>query len=141
MRRTTRYCDWCVCASLAILAYAFSGCGSNGPARYEVNGSIRANGQPVPSGYIVFEPDTTRGNSGPAGRATIVDGSYETDDGRGMVGGPHVVRIFATDGVAVEIPGEGLNEFGTPLGPDLVQQVDFPMQDTTHDFDFTAPSR
>ena len=39
-----------------------AGCGEAGPARYHVSGKVTFNGQPVPAGQIVFEPDPTAGN-------------------------------------------------------------------------------
>lgn len=75
------------------IVLAAVGCGG-GPKRYEVSGKVTFKGQPVPAGEIYFEPDGTAGNKGPAGFAKIVDGAYSTSSGgKGVVGGPHVVRM------------------------------------------------
>ena len=44
---------------------------------------------------IVFTPDTSAGNSGPQGVATIKDGKYDTaaPEGRGLAGGPTLIRV------------------------------------------------
>ena len=110
------------------------GCGSSEPARFDVSGTVQFDGAPVPAGYIVFEPDTTQGNRGPGAGAKIVQGRFATAPDKGVVGGPHIVRIHGTDGVAVELPGEGLNPAGTPLFPDYETRVDFPQTVATHDF-------
>ena len=52
------------------------------------------------AGRVIFEPDTTQGNSGPGGYANIRDGYYETLRGKGAVGGPHRVRVMILSGVA-----------------------------------------
>ena len=110
------------------------GCQPAGPARFHVSGTVKFDGKPVPAGYIVFEPDAARGNRGPGAGAAIVGGSFATAAGQGIVGGPHVVRIHGTDGVPVEVSGEGLNPDGTTLFPDYETRVEFPHADTTHNF-------
>jgi hypothetical protein len=87
---------WSV-SGLVLLALALaSGCNSSsGPSRYQLNGEISFNGQPIPAGVIVFTPDTAQGNSGPQGIANIKDGKYDTaaPEGRGVGGGPTIVRV------------------------------------------------
>jgi len=70
------------------------GCG--GPARYRLTGSVTFNGQPVPAGQILFEPDAAAGNKGPAGSAFIVDGKYDTGK-FGVVGGKYIITINGSD--------------------------------------------
>ena len=107
------------------------GCGAtDGPTRYKVTGQISYDGSPIPAGKIVFEPDDDRGNQGPAGYATIEDGTYATDTGKGVVGGPHDVRISGMDGVSI-----GESHQGTPLFSEFRTTVDLPKESTTHDFD------
>jgi len=84
---------------LCLLALGtLAGCGRDeGPVRYDVSGTITFKNAPVPSGSIVFTPDTSQGNSGPQGTARIINGRYDTaSGGRGTVGGPHMVHIIAT---------------------------------------------
>ncbi|ASV74064.1 hypothetical protein THTE_1462 [Thermogutta terrifontis] len=109
---------------LSIPALLLSGSGGGGPKTYHVSGTVTLDGKPVPAGSILFEPDQSKGNTGPAGFAKIKDGKYDTrQNGRGTVGGPHVVRIIALDGV----PAEELPE-GTPLAPEYVTHVDLPKE-------------
>ncbi len=84
----------CVLAMLSVVSIAGCG-GGSGPELYNVQGTVKFNGEPVPYGRIEFEPDTTKQNSGGPGYADIVDGRYDTSaiGGRGVVGGPHIVRI------------------------------------------------
>ena len=80
----------------------------------------------------MFEPDTNAGNSGGSGFAKIKDGHYDTRilDGRGTVGGPHVVRIYGTDGVP---HGELLN--GIPICQEHTMTADLPKGNGTKDFE------
>ncbi len=82
------------------LFLCLAGCGSSGPTLYNIKGSVSLDGQPVPAGRIEFEPDTAQGNSGGMGFARIVNGTYDTSapGGRGVLGGPHRVRITGYDG-------------------------------------------
>jgi hypothetical protein len=66
-----------------------------------VSGRVTFGGRPVPAGQIYFLPDSRRGNHGPAGYATILDGAYDTQGGppgRGVRGGTYQVRIEGHDG-------------------------------------------
>lgn len=112
-----------------------SGCG-RGERLYHVQGTVTFAGKPVPKGTIVFEPDPSRGNRGSAGFAQIVQGRYDTrvGDGKGTVGGPHLVRILGLDGIP---RGELVN--GSPLFPEYNTTADLPQQDTT--LDFQVPAR
>ena len=42
--------------SLAIIACLLTGCGSDGPPRYQVTGEVTFDGQPVTDGQIIFTP-------------------------------------------------------------------------------------
>lgn len=75
------------------------GCGSGDSGRQHATGKVTYQGQPVKHGTIMFEPDTRKGNSGPAGSASIVDGVYDTRrDGVGISSGPQWVTIQAFSG-------------------------------------------
>lgn len=78
-----------------LLVVLLSGCGDKGV--YHLSGTVSFNGQPIPEGYIVFEPDGSKGNTGQPGRSTIRNGEYDTsgEDGMAVVGGPHVIRVVA----------------------------------------------
>jgi hypothetical protein len=85
-----------LCLTLSLLT---GGCSSSdGPARFPVSGSVTFNGEPVPAGAVVFTPDHEQGNQGPAAYAPIHQGRYETEKGKGVIGGPHKVRITGQSG-------------------------------------------
>jgi len=119
-----------------MLAALLSGCG--GEKIYNLSGTITFQGKPVPRGYIVFEPDTSAGNNGAAAFAKIMDGHYDTrnEDGRGTLGGSHLVRIRAFDG----IPAGELRD-GRLLFPDYSTTADLPKHDATQDFEVPASAK
>lgn len=113
------------------------GCGSaQRDSRYDLSGKITYGGEPIPRGYLLFAPDTEKGNSGPGSSASIIDGHYQTVSGQGTVGGPYVVTIAGTDGIPIDL-GEGIppNLAGNPIFPKYETHVDLPKQTDTHDFD------
>jgi hypothetical protein len=91
-----------VVGALLVTVLAVSvGCNSSSTEGFHVSGQVTFNGQPVPRGTIIFEPDTSQGNSGTAGYADIVDGAYNTaETGKGTPGGAMVLRINGFDGNA-----------------------------------------
>jgi len=113
-----------------LLAIVLTGCG--GERAYNISGTVTYQGKPVPAGHIVFEPDASAGNKGPAAFAKIKDGRYDTrgGDGHGTVGGPHLVVIHGRDGIP---RGELLN--GLPLFHDYNTKVDLPMADGEQNFE------
>lgn len=119
-------------AALLLGLACLNGCGgADGPPRFQVSGSVTHAGQPVPAGSIMFQPDGSKGNKGPAGFAKIKDGKYDTKiDGEGAIGGPHLVVITALNGVANPDSPDGV-----PLCPDFNTAVDLPKEKTTKDFD------
>lgn len=124
-------------AGMACLMCCQLGCGggAEGPARYDLTGSVAYDGNPVPFGQIIFAPDSSAGNSGPQGVADIRAGRYDTGSGKGTVGGPHIAKItgFDTD------PAAGTEE--NPVAPLFVgyeTKVDLPKADGTQDFSVPA---
>lgn len=117
---------------LALVALGSCGCGDrDGTTRYNVSGTVTYDGKPVPVGTIVFMPDGSKNNQGPPGFAKIKDSKFDTAyDGKGHIGGPHVVRISGFDGRRAEELPEGIRLF-----PDYTSPVDLPKEGTTHDFD------
>ncbi len=118
------------CAAVLVLVL---GCGGgDGPPRFHVSGTINLDGKPAPAGTILFDPDTSKGNEGPQGDALIRNGRYDTSQGgRGMVGGPHRVRISIFDGV-------GTNDdapYGRPLRLGYETTRDLAAESTTEDFE------
>jgi len=114
---------------LAASAALVSGCsGATDPRAYNVQGTVTFEGKPVPAGTIQFVP--AKGNSGPAGFATIVDGRFDTaaPGGKGTVGGLHQATVNGFDGKAnpdKELP------VGMPLFQDYQLDLDLPMENTT----------
>jgi hypothetical protein len=142
---------WTVTLWCGLVCLFCSGCGkaSEGPTRYRLTGAALFDGQPIPYGSILLEPDRSRGNQGPAGMADIRQGEYQMREGRGHVGGAHVITILATNGKRPTNPDED-----TTLFLPYKIHLDLPAEDSRHDFDVprsavdtaitvpsTAPSR
>ncbi|MDP1796185.1 MAG: hypothetical protein Q8K78_01825 [Planctomycetaceae bacterium] len=72
-----------------------AGCGGSGLKLQQIAGKVTFAGKPIAYGTIDFVPDSARGTKGPAGTAEIINGEFNTrkQNGRGVVAGPHVVRI------------------------------------------------
>ncbi|PQO25805.1 hypothetical protein C5Y96_23650 [Blastopirellula marina] len=102
------------------------GCQAKSSDRFVLSGEATYDGKPIPSGELIFTPDTGRGNKGPQGKARIVDGKFSTENnGRGVVGGPHRVELRAYDGVPYD--GREMKvEEGKPLFGSLMAEIDLP---------------
>jgi hypothetical protein len=84
------------------LAACLAGCGSaNGLNLGKVHGKITYKGQPVTGGTILFEPDVSKGTSGPPAVGSIAtDGSFALsteESGDGAIVGFHKVAITGID--------------------------------------------
>ena len=134
------------CGTLAALV-ATAGCGGGeGPARYDVSGSVTYDGQPIPVGSITFLPDKAKGNNGAPGFAKIKEGKYDTRrEGKGPIGGPHVIEISGSDGVKPTDVLQGKSADtprgksadvpqGRPLFPAYRTTLDLPKKAATQDF-------
>ncbi len=110
-----------------------SGC-AKAPGTYPVAGTVSFQGKPLPAGVIFFDPDVLKKNDGPQGYAIIQNGQYNTADpgGRGVVGGPYVVRIEGFDGK----PGREL-PLGKPLFTDFKKALELPAATSVQDFDIS----
>ena len=130
-RSIVRQLSWILAC---VPALWLSGCGlsESPPTRYDVTGTVTFKGKPVPYGEIMFEPDSSKGNSGPAARAEIKDGAYATEKEKGVVVGAARVRISGYDGNPP--PGGGTQPHGKPLFPEYIDNVDQPEDVATHDF-------
>jgi hypothetical protein len=116
-------------------ASVVAGCGGPpGPERYDLSGAVTYRGKPVPKGYITFEPDTDKGNSGPGAAANIVDGKYATRPGQGTIGGPHIVTVSGFNGQPFEEYGV-INPMGRPLFADHQLAIDLPKEAATKDLE------
>lgn len=116
------------------------GISNDGPTRYTLSGKVIYNGQPVPSGLVVFEPDASKGNKGPQGFSEIKNGVYRTDKfGRGAVGGPLIVRISGYRYNKIYVAeDEGTTK---ALFSDYITRIDLPEEATTFDFEVPADVR
>lgn len=93
-----------------LLAVALTGCGQSGndPRSFHVHGEATFDGKPIPRGGVTFDPDGSKGNTGPQGYAEIIDGKFDThQNGKGTTGGDQIVTITAYDGKATEDNPEG----------------------------------
>jgi hypothetical protein len=84
---------------LSFSLWIFCGCQSNtDPNLTHVRGTVTHNGQPVPVGFIIFQPDIAKGNRGLQGYAEIKDGQFDTRQSGKPVGlGAQVVLIRGGD--------------------------------------------
>ncbi|MEA1950462.1 MAG: hypothetical protein U9N87_03705 [Planctomycetota bacterium] len=122
------------CCAVLVLTFMIGGCGGpTGPPRYEVSGKVTYNGQPVPAGKIMFEPDRSVKNEGPRGIAKIENGQYKTLPDQGAVAGPLVVRIQGYDGICPE--GWTGSDFGKPIFRRYDTKVELTPESASIDFD------
>ena len=126
--RTTR--GW----AAVFLFVGLTGCGL-GPTTYQVSGGVTFRGSVVPRGEVTLEPDPTAGNRGVQIRVPIVDGRYRTLPGKGIAGGPMVIRVAGRDGVPVAEAPDGVFMFETHAF-----SKDMPKQDSVLDIDVPAAS-
>lgn len=119
---------WCLAIAGQVV---LSGCGGepDGPMRYQIRGAVTAHGQPVKEGRIFFSPDTEKGNTGPGAVAFIRDGQYETQDGHGVVGGPHIVDILGWDETV-----DPASDDEPAVTVKQIMPVDLPKTGGNHDF-------
>lgn len=82
------------------------GCGNDdsGPEKYEIEGFVTLDEQPVPQAALKFIPDAASGNAGPAAFANVKDGTFKIDAERGLVAGQSEVEIsIPVDGSATKV--------------------------------------
>lgn len=120
---------------LGLVAMLCVGCGEARVQRYPVSGKITYAGKPIAVGDIHFDPDTKKGNHGPGGYAVIRNGHYETNPGRGLVGGAYVARISGFDGQEIKIDGEPSFKLGAAMFDEFTIEVEFPREAATHDIE------
>ena len=109
-----------------------AGCGGGDARKYDVSGTVSYGGEPVPTGAIVFEPAASQEKPGPPGFAPIEAGKFDTRNGKGVVGGPYVVKISGNDGKEDEL---GLFPSGQPLFAEHVIQIELPKEDSEQVFE------
>ncbi len=71
------------------------GCGDSRREAFHVSGTVISNGQPIPVGIVLFDPDIAAGNDGLQGFAEIQEGRFDTavGKGRGVSGGAYVIKV------------------------------------------------
>jgi hypothetical protein len=106
----------------------FSGCGDAGPKLYHISGEVTYDGKPVPEGMIYFTPNSSAGERGAQGLAFILNGKYNTLNGRGVSSGPVSVVISGSQRL------EGKEE-ATILFDDYIEEFEIPNQNTVKNFD------
>lgn len=101
---------WCLA-----LAAGLAGCGSgNGLNLGKVHGKISYKGQPITGGTILFEPDTSKGTSGPPALESIsTDGTFALStevSGDGAIVGFHKVAITGIDPKPLSVGSQDLEK-------------------------------
>jgi hypothetical protein len=88
------------------LASLVIGCGSE-VDRKDLSGQVTFAGKPIAYGQIMFMPET-KAKLAPTGEAEIVDGRFDTSapGGRGIIPGPHQVRVTAYAARPPEAPDD-----------------------------------
>lgn len=130
--------DTCAATAIVVVTMSAWGCGDSGDlARYPVAGQVTFQGAPVPSGTILFEPDASQGNQGPAAMSSIQNGYYEVPRKKGVVGGPHLVRVIGY-GPSQEDATDGNDDGDDQLFPEFVQAIVLERQSITLDIDVPA---
>tara|TARA_R110002095_G_scaffold198174_1_gene177603 strand:- start:9163 stop:9588 length:426 start_codon:yes stop_codon:yes gene_type:complete len=126
---------------LVIMLGELVGCssGSNELDRYALNGNVTFHGEPVQNGTITLEPDSAKGNQGPASVATIKDGKYQIEQIRGIVGGAYVARITGY-GDTVKNSGPD-SDFGPPLFDEYEVRLELPAESSTRSFEITPEEK
>ena len=123
-------------AFLACCLIATAGCGRGGVERHSLSGKVTYQGQPVPAGRIIFEPDASKGNDGPQGVASITDGYYSTDKfGRGAISGALIVRIAGFDKMPQRSDEGQEGASARPLFPIYTTQIELAKEDSSFDFE------
>lgn len=154
--QSSLFCEWCAlwrrlaavragwlasaCVGLVWCAVG-TGCGKQGATVYRVSGVVTLQGQPVPVGQIYFEPDTKAGNRGPMGSAEIIDGRFDTSArgrvvrGRGVIGGPHVIHVIASQPGPQSVPSTDDAPSGKILFDGIVTRLDLPRAASVQEFE------
>jgi hypothetical protein len=88
---------------LTVLLTVAAGCSTQPEVKkVQVSGKVTFNGQPVPAGWISFQPDGSQGNPGREVRLVMIkDGVYDSSkekDAAGVYPGPTIIRIAGFNG-------------------------------------------
>jgi len=103
---------------------------------------VNYDGKPVPYGSIYFDPDVKKGNKGPQGKASIVDGKFDTqlEGGLGHIGGPMIVRIVGY----TSAPKPGSDDPVEAMFPEYIEAVELEKKEDSRGFlipkDYVPPA-
>ncbi|MFH1300852.1 MAG: hypothetical protein ABIK07_07295 [Planctomycetota bacterium] len=130
----------------ALSCLIFTGCGgaqsTDGPVRYQLEGTVVYEGKPVPKGEITFRPDTSVGNQGPGGYVTIEQGKFKVAADKGVVGGAYIFTVTGFDGIPT--PGSDVGE-PSPNGKALFANIeikqDLPKNDSKLELNVPAKKK
>src|SRR5262245_25830295 len=84
--------NWSRRAVAAVVAVALTTLAGCGPIQVTVSGDVSYEGQPVDDGSVLFVPDGGGADATQVG-ASIHDGKYTIDEGRGLRPGKYKVQI------------------------------------------------
>jgi hypothetical protein len=115
---------------------AVAGCrgGTDGPPRFHLAGSVEFEGKPVPAGMVYIDADSSKSNSGPQGFAPIVNGKFDTRQGKGHVGGPSIVRITGLPSAPSSAATVTDDSGKPPLFPEYKESVSLDKKDASRSF-------
>lgn len=119
----------------ALLLLPAAGCGGGSGYGEPLQGKVTYDGQPIPTGDVILEPNSAKGNSGPGTIGKITDGRYETPAGKGIVGGEYSVTIRGYDGKEDPNTEAAANSPGNALFPAYHTEVTIPADGSEVDFE------
>lgn len=91
---------------LAVLGSAIAaGCGSSGPERVAVAGTVMLDGQPLALGTVQFVPEAD--TTGPAAFATVKGGYFELPESEGPPSGTFRVEVIVHRDMGFPIDDDG----------------------------------
>ena len=124
---------------VGLLLVGSVGCGGNSGYGEPLRGKVTFDGQPIPRGDVILEPNSAKGNSGPGTIGQITDGRYATPGGKGIVGGEYTVTIRGYDGKVDPSTEAAANSPGKALFPAYQTEVNIPTDGTEVDFEVPKP--
>jgi hypothetical protein len=127
--------------SIVVVALVMQvGCESSRTDEFHLSGRVTFDGAPVPSGYILFNPDLRAGTDGLQGYTEIENGRYDTSvSQKGVSGGhyvaqihgfvmdPHPKRLFQPYDQRVELSGSSNTvDFEVPVSAGVMDAQPLP---------------
>ena len=122
-----------ICLLLVINSVVI-GCNGSGLQKLEISGEVTYQGQPIPLGWITFQPDKSKGNGGPQGYAKIKNGKFTTSSEKGVVPGAQRITVYGYSG---DNPNPEYRPYGDPMFPPHFMTAELPEE--TSDFAINVP--